>query len=115
MIEESIEIVAKTALSVISVGGTLITEVWNAIRSNEINRRLEEWKVKIEERLAKLQNSLEDISNDSTFTTVILSATEMTIKVAENEKREYLANGVRNSVSSEMEESIQLMFISAIS
>ena len=52
MIEESIEIVAKTALSAIPVGGTLITEVWNAIRSNEINRRLEDWKEKIEERLA---------------------------------------------------------------
>lgn len=115
LIVEGIEIAAKSALSAIPVGGTLITEVWNSIKSNEVKRRLEDWQEKVEDRLSKLEISLEDISADPRFTTALVSATEMAIKVAEDQKREYLANAVKNSMSSNMEESIQLMYLDMIS
>lgn len=75
LIVEGIEIAAKSALSAIPVGGTLITEVWNSIKSNEVKRRLEDWQEKVEDRLSKLEISLEDISADPRFTTALVSAT----------------------------------------
>lgn len=46
---QTAEISAKTALSMIPVGGALITSVWDSIKSNCAQKRLDEWQNVIEE------------------------------------------------------------------
>ena len=109
-----VEISAKTLLSAIPIGGELITNVWDSIKSNCAQKRLEDWQKNIEERLNHIDKTLEEIGNNENFTTAIFHATEMAIKTAENEKRAYLANAVVNSISCDLEESIMMMFFDMI-
>ncbi|MGN0331924.1 MAG: hypothetical protein ACI4D9_02695 [Lachnospiraceae bacterium] len=82
---EIVEVAAKTALSVIPVGGALITAVWDSVKGNVAQKRMDEWKCLIEERLSKLELSLEDIGNNENFTTAMLCSSEMVIKTAEKQ------------------------------
>lgn len=74
--ENAIEIAGKTALSVIPVGGTLITCVWDAVKGNAAQKRLNDWKGKVEERLSMLECTLEEIGNNEMFTSTIMKATD---------------------------------------
>lgn len=114
VVKEFIEISAKTALSVIPVGGALITGVWDSIKSNCAQKRLEDWQNLIEERLSKIELSLEKVGQNENFTSAMFQATEIAIKTSENEKREYLANAVFNSITCTFEESILMMFLNMI-
>lgn len=114
LINDGIEISAKTALSLLPIGGALITGVWDAVKSNCVQKRLEEWQSLVEDKLCVLEYTLEDIGNNENFTTALFHATEMAIKTAEQEKRKYLANAVVNSISCNLEESIMMMFINMI-
>ena len=109
--ENTIEIAGKTALSVIPVGGALITCVWDAVKGNAAQKRLNDWKEKVEERLSTLELSLEEIGNNEIFTSTIIKATDVAIKTMEVKKREYLANAVLNSVETSMEESEVMMYL----
>lgn len=111
---EIIEIAGKTALSVIPVGGALITAVWDSIKGNAAQKRMDEWKCLIEERLSKLELSLEDIGNNENFTTAMLCASEMAIKTAEKQKRCYLANAVVNAATAELEESVMMIYLDLV-
>lgn len=111
---EMIEIGAKTALSVIPVGGALITGVWDSIKSNCAQKRLQEWQHLIEERLSSIDSTLEDVGNNEIFTSAMFQATELAIKTSENAKRVYLADAVVNSLSCPFEESVVMMFFSMI-
>lgn len=113
-IAQTVEISAKTALSVIPVGGPLLTEIWNSIKENTAERRLQDWQNKIEQRVSTLEMTLDDIGNNEAFTTAILNTTEMALKVSEDKKREYLANAVINSISTDLDENILLIFIDLI-
>lgn len=114
IIAESMEIGAKTFLSAIPIGGTLITSVWDSIKSNCAQSRLENWQNLIEKRLSTVECTLEEIGQNENFTTAILHATEMAIKTAEKEKHICLANAVFNSISCNIEESIMMMFMNII-
>ena len=111
---EVIEVSAKTALSLIPVGGELISGVWDAIKSNTAQKRLDEWKALVEERLSKIEITLEDVGNNENFTSAMFQATELAIKTAENKKREYLANAVLNALTCPMEESLVMIFLNMI-
>lgn len=111
---EIIEISAKTALSLIPVGGALITGVWDSIKSNCVQKRLNEWQTLVEERLSKVDVTLENIGNNEVFTSAMFQATELAIKTSEKAKREYLANALLNSLTCPMEESVVMMFFSMI-
>lgn len=108
------EISAKTVLSCIPVGGALVNNVWDAIKSNSARKRLEEWQNMLEERLSKIEATLEDIGNNENFTSAIYQATEQAIRTGSKTKREYLANAVTNSVSCNFEESVMMMFLDMI-
>lgn len=114
IVNEAIEITAKTILSAIPIGGTLISCIWDSIKSNCVQKRLDEWKQLVEERLAHLETTLEDIGQNENFTSAMFHATESAIKTAERQKREYLANAVLSSVSCSLDESIIMMFFGMI-
>ena len=108
---ESIEIIGKTALSAIPVGGTLISCVWDSIKANAAQKRLDEWKEMIENRLSRVENNLEAIGKNELFSSAMMRATDIAIKTAENEKREYLANAVYHTVNVPIEEGILMIYL----
>ncbi len=114
IILDSAEIAAKTLLSAIPVGGTLITETWNVIKSHSLAKRNSEWQKTVEEKLAVLDVSLEEIGNNELFTTTIVQATEQALKTSSEKKRECLANAVINSLNMDVEESIILIYLDMI-
>ena len=109
--KECVEITTKTLLSAIPVGGTLITCIWDSIKAQSANRRMDDWKVQIEGKLRNLEISLENIGDDELFTTAMMKATDTALKTAEDEKRQYLANAVRNSIEANIEESIMMIYL----
>lgn len=113
-ISEIIEIGSKTLLSAIPLGGALITSVWDSVKSNSAQKRLENWQNLIEERLATVECTLEEIGQNENFTTAILNATEIAVKTAEKEKHICLANAVFNALSCDIEESVMMMFMNII-
>ena len=115
LVRQIIEISAKTALSVIPIGGTLITEIWNAVKDNAIQKRLNDFHNKVEEKLHTLESSLEEVGTNEAFTTAMLWATEIAIKTEQEKKREYLANAVYNSLKVGIDENIQVIFMDMIS
>lgn len=109
---EIIEIAAKTALSTIPVGGALISLIWDSVEENALRKREEDWKQLIEERVRKLECTVNDLGNDESFTSALLIATEIAAKTAEKEKKKYLANAVANSVKTEVNENKMVIFLS---
>jgi len=107
----SLEIVGKTALSGIPVGGTLVTCVWDSVKAHAAQRRLDDWKNIIEDRLFILENTLEDMGNNEMFASAMMRATDIAIKTAESEKRKYLANAVYNSIKTPLDESIFMIYL----
>ena len=105
------EITAKTALSVIPVGGTLVTLIWDSIKAHAASRRMDDWRKQVEEKLSTLECTLEDVGQNELFTSAMMKATEIAIKTAEDEKRKYLASAVKNSVDSDLDESIMMIYL----
>lgn len=108
---EGIEVAAKTALSVIPVGGTLITCIWDSVKANVAQRRLEKWKEAVEKRLSKLEYTLDDLGSNELFASAIMRATDIALKTAENKKREYLANTVYHATYISIEEGMLMMYL----
>ena len=106
-----IEVIGKTALSVLPVGGALVNTVYDVVKENALSRRQEEWKKTLEERLSKVEETLENIGNNELFATVLIKATEIAMKTAKEEKRLYLANAVVNTTSLDLNEEKLIVFL----
>ena len=111
---DTIEIAAKTTLSVIPVGGALLTSVYDTVKGNCLSKRQEKWRGVLEERLTKLENTLEDIGNNELFTTALIKATELAMKTAREEKLACLANAVINSLRPDLEEEKLIVFLNLL-
>ncbi len=109
--KEALEIGIKTALSTIPVGGTLITCIMDSVKSNTLQKRLDEWREMVEQRLSKLECSLYDIGNNELFTSCIIKATDTALKTSQSEKRNYLADAVFNSSQIDMDENIAMIYL----
>lgn len=113
-ITDLIEISAKTLLSSIPIGGTLITTVWDTVKNNQIERRQEEWKNMIEYRLSTLEISINNLGSNENFATCLLKSTELAIKTHSQEKKVYLTNALINSINLNFNETTILMFLNLI-
>lgn len=112
--KETLEIATKTAVAQIPVGGALINNIWASLKTHAMKKRQEEWRDSVERRMSTLENTLENIGENEIFASTIIKATESALKTAENEKREYLANAVFNSVNTTLEESIVMIYMDLI-
>ena len=108
---DTLEIVGKTALSAIPIGGALVTSVYDTVKGNCLSKKQEKWRIALEERLVKLESTLEDIGNDELFTTALVKATELAMKTAREEKLFYLANSVINSLNPNLDEEKLIIFL----
>lgn len=109
-----LEVAGKTALSVIPVGGALATAVYDVVKGNILQKRQEKWKGMIENRLSKLETTLEDIGENEAFATMLIKTTELAMKTAKEEKLEYLANALLYSIDHSIDEDKLIMFMSYV-
>ena len=108
---DTLEVVGKTALSAIPIGGALATSVYDTVKSNCLSKRQEKWRMALEERLTNLENNLEDIGNNELFTTALVKATELAMRTAKEEKITYIANSVVNSLNPDLNEEKLIVFL----
>ena len=105
------EIVGKTAVSLIPIGGTLATAIFDTVKGNSLAKRQEKWRMTLEDRLSKIEETLENLGNNELFTTALVKATESAMKTASEEKMEYLANAVVSSISHDLDEEKMVIFL----
>lgn len=108
---DAIEIISKTALSAIPVGGALITSVYDTVKGNCLKRRQEVWKNTLEERMSSIETTLEEIGDNESFATALIKSTELAMRTAKQEKMNYLANAVVNSFELDIEEEKLIIFM----
>lgn len=109
-----LEVAGKTALSVIPVGGALATALYDVVKGNVLQKRQDKWKRMIEEKLLKLETTLEDIGQNETFATMLIKATDLAMKTSKEEKLEYLSNALLYSVEHSVDEDKLIMFMSYV-
>ena len=95
-------------------------EIFSIIITPPLQRRWEEWAESIAEGLVQLQEkvdgfSLEDLSENESFVTVVLKATHLAVRNHQQEKVEALRNAVLNSaLPGAPEDDLQLVFLDLV-
>lgn len=108
---DTVEIIGKTALSAIPIGGALVTSIYDTVKGNCLSRRQEKWRSALEKRLTKLENTLDEIGDNELFATALIKATELAMRTATDEKMAYLANSVINSLNPNINEEKLIVFL----
>lgn len=114
VVKNIIEVTSKTAVSMIPVGGPLINETYDAIKNNALAKRRQEWERAVEEKIANLEISIEELGSNDVFSTTLIYATEQAMKTSSELKRKSLANAVYNSAVIDIDESIVLIYLDMI-
>ncbi len=109
----TIEVTAKTVVGAIPFGSILVN-VYDAIKGGCLDKRRKKWQATIEERLSHIEKTLDDIGNNENFATTIIRTTEMAMKTASEEKITYLANAVINSIDINIEEEKMILFLALL-
>lgn len=111
---EIVEIVGKTVVSTIPIGGALITATYDAVKGNCLAKRQQKWAVEIEHRLSNLECTINDLGSNEQFATALIKGTEIAIKTTNQEKISFLANAVVNSYQQSIEEEKLIIFFDLI-
>ena len=75
----TIEVAAKTVVGAIPYGSILVN-VYDAIKGGCLDKRRKKWQTTIEERLSHIEKTLGDIGSNENFATTIIRTTEMAMK-----------------------------------
>ena len=110
----------KAGLAIIpGIGGTA-AELFSMVIAPPLEKRRNQWLDDIAERLKSLERAVdgfrvEDLSQNETFITVVMHATQVAIRNHQQEKLEALRNAVLNTAMSKAPENDrQLMFLNFI-
>lgn len=112
--------VFKGAIGAVPLAGDVLGEVFALIVAPPIEKRRDEWILSIAQDLLNLRSQiedfdLEDLSNNESFITTTLHATQAAIRSHQEEKLEALRNAVLNSaLPNPPEEDLQQIFITMI-
>lgn len=104
----------KILLSSIPVGGPLIQAVFDASKEYTLNKRQQEWRDNIEHRLSKVEKDITEVGNNELFVTALMTGTYIAMKTSEHEKRNYLANGILNSLNESLDETKLIIFLNLV-
>lgn len=111
----TVEITAKTALSVIPVGGALATSIYDSVKGNCLAKRQQKWQNELEERLSNVEKTLEQIGNNEMFTTALVKSTEIAMKTSSEEKMKYLSQAVYSTLEEiNIDETKTMIFLNMI-
>lgn len=108
------EIAGKTAVSAIPVGGALATSIYDVVKNNCLEKRQKKWQEALENRISKMEVTLDDLGNSEIFTTAIIKATEVAMKTSSEEKIKYLANATANSYEGNIDETRFYLYMGLI-
>lgn len=111
---DTVEIVGKTVVSTIPVGGAMITAVYDTVKNNCLAKRQQKWQELIEKRLANVEKTLNELGENEIFVTTLIKATELAMKTADDNKLEYLASAVKNSVEINLSEEKLMVYVSLV-
>ena len=107
----------KVALSVVPYLGGPASELFTALMEAPLEQRRDEWRETIGKKLLELEEKMEDfqpesLSEDHTFITVLLQASQAAMKTHQEEKLEALRNAVINcAIHNAPIEDVQRRFI----
>ena len=110
----------KAGISFIPGIGGAATELFSMIIAPPLEKRRNQWLDDIAERLKSLEGvvdgfRVEDLSQNETFITVVMHATQVAIRNHQQEKLEALRNAVLNAARPDaLEDDRQLMFLNFI-
>ena len=107
------ELTAKTIVGAIPYGSILVN-VYDAVKGGCLDKRRVKWQNVIEDRLTRVEKTLEDIGNNECFTTTLIKATELAMKTISDEKINYLAGAVLNAIETTLEEEKLIIFMSLL-
>lgn len=113
-VKDAIEITGKTILSVIPIGGTLATAVYDTIKGNVLQKRQKKWMNIVEQRLVNLEIALDDLGQNENFATMLIKTTEVAMKTQKEEKLNYLANALLNSINAKIDEDKLIVFMALV-
>jgi len=108
---DTVEVVAKTAVSLIPVGGALATAIYDTVKNNTLAKRKQRWMDTLEERISKLEENIDAIGRNPLFATALIKTTEVAMKTPIDAKLEYLANAVASSLNPKLEEEKLMIFM----
>ena len=112
--KEIIVATVKAAVSMVPAAGPFISEFISLAQDNVMNRRQEEWKTLVEEKLSRLQNRLDELSNDEFFVSVVQKTSSYAMQAYQAEKRALFANILYNAASVNIDQDKQLLFINLL-
>lgn len=110
---DALEVASKTVIG-LTPAGALYSAIWDSVKSKCVEKRFQEWKNKVEDRVRQMEITMDELGENEKFTTALFQATQSAIQTAETKKRDYLANVVRNSVSCDLEDSVFMIFLDLI-
>jgi len=105
------EIATKTAISPVPILGSLYSSVIDTVKSECLSKRQKKWAEAVEDRLRNLETTLEDLGQNDQFVTALLKASELAMKTSREEKINFLANSVVNSLNPSVDEEKLLVFL----
>lgn len=104
----------KATVGMVPVAGPYISEFISLAQNNVMNRRQEEWKTLVEEKLSRLQNRLDELSNDEFFVSVVQKTSSYAVQAYQAEKRTLFANVLYNAASVNIDQDKQMLFINLL-
>lgn len=105
---------AKGAISSIPIAGGLISEYIGLAQEKVRDKRLNEWINMVNEKMLKLEISIEELSSNEFFYTCFQTAFFNVSKTHELEKREYFANALMNSIQMDISSDKKIIFLNLL-
>jgi len=111
--------VIRAGLGAIPFGGTAAVELFNKIVSPPLERRRDQWRERVGERLNALEASgvidTDALQHDEAFVTVMMHASQAALRNHDEEKLQALRNAVLNAaMPAPIDESVQQMFVNYV-
>lgn len=109
----------RSVFGVIPFGGTAAVELFNSVVTPPLERRRDEWREMVGERLLKLERAervtLEGLQANEAFVSIAMQATLAALRTHVQEKREALRNAVLNAAITETpDDSLRQVFIGLV-
>jgi len=79
-------------------GGGFLTEYYDLAKNKILNKRFQEWKLLVDDRLSKMHDDIENLASDEFFFSCFQMATENAAKAHQNEKMKLFANALFNTL-----------------
>jgi len=113
---DTVHAIVKAAVGSVPYAGNAAAELFNFIIAPPIEKRLDEWRADVGERLQKLEDAgfvtVESLQENEAFVSTVTKASQIAVTTHDKEKREALRNAIVNTaLGIEPDESLRQMFL----